>query len=270
MNARVGWGAGVVGFALLFIAQIPAALGAAALFPLVGVITGLGMAKWLQRPWYGRQFRAGLRAGTIAAGGGAAGLLLSALLTAPRSMAELALRSHLLGLQMRGQVYALRGIGWVGATIVFALIGGTVCVLLAGLITQAFAFDKSRHAILVVDRAREAAQRSNRVTAFARPTRRMLPTPPAGMLLGQSADWHATLAPAPNPWAESLAPSGPLDPGGAQNRELHEALAAWAGTTGAPPSERNDAAPAVAPDDAYDADDAEAPPPEKKPGNWLC
>jgi hypothetical protein len=265
MNARVGWSAGAVGFALLFVAQMPAALAAAALFPLVGALTGLGMAKWLPRTWYGRQFRAGLRAGGIAAGGAAAGLLFSALLTAPHGMAALSARSHLFGLQLHGQVYALRGVGWVGATIVFAVLGGGVCALLAALTTLAFAFDKSRHAIEVVDRAREAAQRSHRVTAFARPTRRVLPTPTPGMLLGQSGNRHDAIAPAPvpNPWTETLAPSGPLDMGAAQSRELHEALAAWAGTSSAAASERNDATP-----DA--PDEADVPPPEKKPGNWLC
>jgi hypothetical protein len=85
------------------------------------------------------------------------------------------------------------------------------------------------------------------------------------MVLGQGADRHrATTQAPPNPWAETLAPAptGPLDLGAAQSRELHDALAAWAAPSGAPVTERADPA-SAAPDDADE-------PPEKKPGNWLC
>jgi hypothetical protein len=267
MNTRVGLGAGAAGFVLLFVVQVPTALGAALFFPLIGVAAGMGMAKWLPRTWYGRQFQAGLRAGAIAAGSASAGLLVAVVLAAPHGMAALAARSHLFGLSLTGQVYALRGLGWVGVALVAAVLGSLVCVALAGLTTQAFAFDKSRHAIQVVDRAREAAQRSNRASATARPTRRFLSTPPAGIVLGQAGAQRIAITRAPvlNPWAETAAtaPSGQLDLGAAQSRELHEALAAWAGSGGAASTEPPSPAPAA-------PEDAEGPPPEKKPGNWLC
>ncbi|HEV2235804.1 MAG TPA: hypothetical protein VGR57_04000 [Ktedonobacterales bacterium] len=266
MNARVAWGAAALGFALLFLAQLPGALAAAALFPLVGVVAGLGMAKWLPRALYGRQFRAGLIAGASGAVGAAAGLLLSALLAAPRTMAALAARSHLLGLRWSGQVYALRGVGWLGATLVVALLGGALCIVCSGLTTQIFAFDKSRRVIQAVDRAREAAQRSNRSLATARPTRRFMETPPVGMVLGRQTERPSavTPAPVPNPWAETMAPpSGPLNLGAAQSRELHDALAAWAGPSGAPAAEHANDPPAA-------PEDPDAPPAERKPGNWLC
>jgi hypothetical protein len=282
MNTRVGWSAGVIGFALLFAAQVPAALGASLLFAPLGLAAGLGMAKWLPRAWYGRQFRAGLRTGAVAGSGAAAGLLLSAVLTAPHAMTVLAARSQLLGLRLSGQVYALRGLGWFGVTLVCAVLGDAICAALAGLVTQAVAFDKSRHAIQVVDRAREAAQRSNRVAAMTRPTRHLRPTPPPGVVLGQAGDQRGqiTHAPVPNPWAEParFVPSGPLDLGAEQSRELHEALAAWAGTTGPPAVEPSDAgrynsgSPATQPAETEvdPADNVETPLPESKPGNWLC
>jgi hypothetical protein len=267
MNTRVGWSAAGIGFVLLFVAQVPAALGAALLFALVGAAAGLGMAKWLPRDWYGRQFRAGVRAGAFAGMGAAAGLVLSVALTAPHDMTALADRSQLFGVRLSGQVHALRGLGWFGASLVIALLGGAACAALAGLITQVMAFDKSRHAIQVVDRAREAAQRSNRAPAMTRPTRQLLPTPAPGVVLGQGGDQRGpiTHAPMSNPWAESprAAASGPLDLGALQRREMQEALAAWASAPGSPAAE-----PVEAGNDT--PDDAEAAPPEKHPGNWLC
>jgi hypothetical protein len=267
MNMRVGWAVGAAGFVLLFLAQMPVSLGAALLYPLIGVMAGLGMAKWLPRAWYGRQFDAGLRAGAIAAGGATAGLLLSVLLSAPRGMAALAARSHLFGLSLTAQIGALRGLGWMGVTLLAILLGSLACAALAGLTAQAFALDKSRHAIQAVDRAREAAQRSNRATAVARPTHRPLTTPGAGMVLGQAGDQRnrATYAPTPNPWGDATAsspPSGQLDLGAAHSRELHEALAAWAGSGAVPPAEPARPTPGAPEDD-------EAAP-DKKPGNWLC
>ena len=266
MNTRVGWAVGAAGFVLLFLVQLPAALGAALLYPLVGVMAGLGMAKWLPRTWYGRQLAAGLRAGAIAAGGATAGLLLSAVLSAPHGVPALAARSHLFGLSLSAPIDALRGLGWIGVTVLAVLLGSLACTALAGLTTQAFALDKSRQAVQAVDRAREAAQRSNRVAAVARPTHRLLTSPSAGMVLGQASDQRsgATYAPAPNPWGGTAtsAPSGQLDLGAAHSRELHEALAAWAGSSAVPPAEPARPAPGTPEDD-------EAPP-EKKPGNWLC
>jgi hypothetical protein len=266
MNTRVGWAVGAAGFVLLFLVQVPTALGAALLYPLLGIAAGLGMAKWLPRAWYGRQFSAGLRAGALAAAGASAGLLLSVVLMAPHRMGALAARSHLLGLGLSRQAEALGALGWIGVTVVAVLLGSLICATLAALTTQALALDKSRSAIQAVDRAREAAQRSNRAASVARPTHRLLPTPGAGMVLGQAGDQRSatTYAPVPNPWAGTATPtpSGQLDLGAAQSRELHEALAAWAGSGAVPPPEPTRPAP-----DAREDDEAA---PEKKPGNWLC
>src|SRR5260370_19657411 len=77
MYTRVGLGAGAIGFVVLFSAQLATALGSLSLLPLIGVLAGLGMAKWLPHDWYGRQFMAGMRAGLLASAVAAVGCLAS-------------------------------------------------------------------------------------------------------------------------------------------------------------------------------------------------
>lgn len=168
---RVGGILGSAGFVALYALQTRAALAVAAGIPLVGLLAGLGAAKWLPRDWYGRQLKAGLRAGILAGCLAALGALLSLLMLGPRDVPTLADRSHLAGLSLAPVANTLAFLTWVGVDIIVILLAAALACGLAAIVAQVVAWSKSSEAIRVVQQARVAAQSLNRDDAWqAHPT----------------------------------------------------------------------------------------------------
>ncbi|MEO7000306.1 MAG: hypothetical protein ABI068_00675 [Ktedonobacterales bacterium] len=161
MLMRVGAIVGVLGLALVYVLQIAAGLMTLAGVVVVGAVTGLSVAKWLTRDWYGRQFAAGLRAGAIACCVTGAGALLFLLLQGPHSVAALAARSHLPGVTLAPQIQAFAALGWVSIDVLGTLVSVGLGIALAALVAQVFAGSKSRHALQIIAQARLAAQAFN-------------------------------------------------------------------------------------------------------------
>lgn len=162
VHTRVGLGAGTIGFALLYLAQPLLGVAAVLLVLVVGALAGLGMAKWLPRSWFGRQLEAGARAGALACGIALAGFMLSLILAGAHATTTLAARSHFVGIDFGPFVRALEIVGWFGVGLALAVVGFGAGTGVAALASQVGAWDKNRHAIEVVKRAREAAQRGGR------------------------------------------------------------------------------------------------------------
>ncbi len=158
---------GCIGFIALYILQYGVALAVTPLILVMGVLVGLVVAKWLPWRWYGRQFAAGVRAGVVACGLSAAGVLLSLVGTGPHNVAALAARSHLLGIDLGRFVIALGSAGWfipyLLLTVFFAL-GG---VLLAGVVAQIVGWSKSVRTVRVIRQAHNAASSLHRSQTWA-------------------------------------------------------------------------------------------------------
>lgn len=168
---RVGGILGGAGFVLLYALQAEVALVVAAGVVLAGLLAGLGAAKWLPRAWYGRQFKAGLRTGMLAAGLAGLGALLSLFMLGPRDVPTLAARSHLAGFSLAPVVNALAFLTWAGADIIVILLAAALSCGLAAIVAQIAGWSKNAEAIRVVQQARLAAQSLNRDEAWqAHPT----------------------------------------------------------------------------------------------------
>src|SRR5579875_1115794 len=222
---RVGLVVGAAGLVALYGLQIVAGLFVAPAVALIGVITGIGVAKWLERGWYGRQFVAGLRAGLIACGATGVGAALFLLLQGPHSLATLSARSQLGPLSLSHVITQYAYLGWAGIDVGASLVAMIAGIFLAAITTQIFAWSKSRHSLRVVEQARLVAESFNRSAAWAAPPSggRMTSGPMVGP--GLSALW-------PQP----TAPSGSLGATPQTIPPLPSALgagAAW-GATGAP------------------------------------
>jgi hypothetical protein len=230
LTARIGLIVGCAGFALLALAQLARAYAAVLLLLLVALGAGLATAKWLSRTLYGQQFMTGLRAGALACGIASFGMLVSLAVGSHSSVEALAQRSHLLGVHLESVARALHVLGWLGVGLLFALIASLVGTGLAGVVAQLAAWDKNQHAIQVIERAREAAQRSGGRNALGAPlsgaARRptgALPVLPVYPPLGhQTSESGYPSAPLPGD------PAGYAPRGGSQQEVLHDALAAWA------------------------------------------
>lgn len=159
---RVGVIIGGIGFVALFALQAVIALAVADCLLIVGLAAGLSMAKWIERPWYGRQLIAGLRAGAFAVGIASAGALLSLFIIGPQDKTILAARSHVLNIDMAHWVGSFTILPWAGIDILTVLLAGLAGVALSALTTQVFAWSKNRRAIHVVAQARQAAQALSR------------------------------------------------------------------------------------------------------------
>lgn len=162
---RTGVTLSVIAALVLYGVQLVAALGAAVGVVIAGALAGLAVAKWLERDWYGRQIEAGARAGAIACGVGGLSALLYLLGQGPRTLPELATRSHLPGLDLAPLVVALGPLGWAGvdAVVMFgAILSG---VIVSALIAQIIGWSKSGRAVRVVTQARLAAQALQRTDA---------------------------------------------------------------------------------------------------------
>jgi type II secretory pathway pseudopilin PulG len=164
---RVGIITGGVGFVALFALQAVIALAVADCLLIVGLAAGLGTAKWLERPWFGRQLTAGLRGGVLAIGIAGTGALLSLFMIGPQDKTVLAARSHLLTLSMGPWVKSLTILTWAGIDILTVLLAGLAGIALSALTAQVFAWSKNRRAIQVVTQARQAAQAFSRVDPLA-------------------------------------------------------------------------------------------------------
>ncbi len=212
---RVGLGAGIIGFALLYMAEWRAGLAALALLAPVALLAGLGVAKWLPRDWYGRQLVAGVRAGAIACGLAVVGLLVSLGVTGPHAIPALARLSHLFDFNLANAVRTLGVVGWLGAGLALSVAGAVLGAGLTALVALVGAWGKNRRAIEVVEQAREAAQRSARLFNSDGPsTSRPVPT----------SEWQPVRYPASLPPGPASAP----DDSSMQGNTMHEALAAWA------------------------------------------
>jgi hypothetical protein len=155
---RIGATLSVVAALALYGVQLVAALGVAVGVILTGLLSGLSVAKWLERDWYGRQFSAGARAGAIACGVGGLSSLLYLLGQGPHSLADLAARSHLLGINLGPLILALAPLGWAGADGAVIVSATALGIIVSGLVALIAAASKSGRAVRVVAQARLAAQ----------------------------------------------------------------------------------------------------------------
>ncbi len=162
---RTGVTLSVIAALALYGVQLVSALGVALGIVLTGALAGLSVAKWLEREWYGRQLEAGARAGAIACGVGGLSSLLYLLGQGPRSLPELATRSHLVGVDLAPLVESLSGLGWAGVDIAVIFIAIALGVISAALTAQIIGWSKSKRAARVVAQARLAAQALQRADA---------------------------------------------------------------------------------------------------------
>jgi hypothetical protein len=125
---------------------------------VVGALAGLCVAKWLERGWYGRQLEAGARAGAIACGVAGLSSMIYLLGQGPRSTADLAARSHLLGISLAPVAQALSPLGSVGIDIASSLVATLLGVALAAMTAQLFGWGKDKRSLRVIAQARLAAQ----------------------------------------------------------------------------------------------------------------
>jgi hypothetical protein len=209
---RVGITVGGVAFVVLYPLQSTIGLAIAPGIILAGVLAGLGTAKWLERPWFGRQFDAGLRTGIIAAGMAGVSVLLASLTQGARSVDQLRATSHLVGIDLDPVLSHLTTVGWAGIDILVIAVATGAGISLAILATELGALGKNRHAIQVVDQARLAAQagwqgEATSAAAISAPaavgihTLRTVPTPPpdppAPARASSAGGWAAPPPPTP-------------------------------------------------------------------------
>jgi len=190
-----GAGAAVVLYALASSVALAAAIG----ILLTGLLAGMGVAKWLEWGWYGRQLEAGWQAGALASGLAGLGTLGALVVDGPRSTAALAAQSHLFGLDLGALVGVLSGLGWVGTDLVVVLVSAALGTGVAAAASLLFAFGKSARAVEAITHARHAAQAANR----SEPLNTPLPLP-----------GYPTLgAPPTGPGWYTSPPSGAIPPG---------------------------------------------------------
>lgn len=159
---RVGGLVGAVAFIMLYAGQTGIALAVTPGVMLAGTCAGLGVAKWMEREWYGRQLGAGLRAGALASGLAGLGALLSLLFLGPRDTTSLAAGSHLAMLDLAPVVRSFAFLGWVGTDVLTIIVAAFVGTVLGAVFCQIFAWSKNAYAVKVIAQARLAAQTLNR------------------------------------------------------------------------------------------------------------
>lgn len=203
---RIGVTLSVVAALALYGVQYVAGLVAMLGVVVIGVLAGLGVAKWLERAWYGRQLEAGARAGAIACGVAGLSSALYLLGSSPTSMTVLADRSQLLGSSFVSLVLSLSPIGPVGAIIACAVVSTLLGVAASAITAQVFGVGKDKHAVDVVAQARLAAQAMQKGELGAQTNATGAPAPaPSVRLFGRSAPMTIspatarTAAPAPHP-----------------------------------------------------------------------
>jgi hypothetical protein len=155
---RTGVTLSIVAALALYGVQLVAALVVAGGIVLVGALAGLCVAKWLERDWYGRQLDAGARAGAIACGVGGVSALFYLLGQGPHSVADLAARSHLLGLDLGPVITPLSSLDWTGIDILMISAAVIAGILMSAIVAQLAGWSKSGRAVRVITQARQAAQ----------------------------------------------------------------------------------------------------------------
>ena len=250
---RAGAVVGGVWFIALFALQSAVALVVLAGVVAAGLCAGLGIAKWLDRGWYGRQLQAGLRAGAIASGAAGVASLIALLAMGPHDVKTLSAKSHALGLNLGGVAHALGFLGYIGVDVLGVLLAVALGSGLSAVTAQVFAWSKSAKAVRIVAQARLAAQatrqdddRAPYVTGA--PSVAGQPVH-AAVLLTQVATGAYSIA-APNSQSGVGAPAGPLFPAASSMPRLT--------TDYAPPS-------TPAPTSAPPATPAAAPGPARTP-----
>lgn len=157
---------GCIGFVALYILQYRAALAVTPLILVVGALAGLAAAKWLPWAWYGRQFAAGARAGVVVCALSAAGVLLSLIGSGESSIALVAERSHLLGIDFSPFVLSIGALGWFTPYLLLTLFFTVSGVLLAGVVTQVFGWSKSVGTVRVIREAHNSASLLHRTQTW--------------------------------------------------------------------------------------------------------
>jgi hypothetical protein len=223
---RVGIITGGVGVVVLFVAQVAVALGVVWGIVGVGLAAGLAMAKWLPREWFGRQFEAGLRAGSLACGIAALGALASLVIFGPHDSTTLLQRSPSALVDTLPLVHSFAFLGWSGMVMLAVLVSAAAGVAVAAVAAQAFALSKNRRTIRVVTQARLTALALSGDLAWESLPAPMTggpalaPSVPPALWLGQGT--NAGLAGMPIPRgmpAGLMAPtSGPATPDAPQRR----------------------------------------------------
>jgi len=155
---RVGITVGGVAFVVLYPLQSAFGLAITPGIVFAGLVAGLGTAKWLERPWFGRQFDAGLRTGVIASGMAGVSVLLASLTQGTHPIDQLTANSHLIGIDLGPVISHLTAVGSAGVDILVVALATCLGVALAIVTTELGAIGKNRHAIQVVNQARLAAQ----------------------------------------------------------------------------------------------------------------
>jgi hypothetical protein len=158
---------GCIGFITLFALQYIVALAATPLIAVVGILTGLVIAKWLPWGWYGRQFAAGVRGGVVASGFAAAGVLLSLVGSGAPSVATLAARSHLPGINLAQIVSSFGALGWLAPYLFLTAFFTVSGILLAGVVAQIFGWSKSVRTVRVIREAHNSASLLHRHQTWA-------------------------------------------------------------------------------------------------------
>lgn len=148
---------GCVGFVALYILQYSIALAVTPLIAGVGLLAGLVIAKWLPWSWYGRQFAAGVRAGTLACGLAAAGVLLSLVGTGTHAVQSLADHSHTPVVDIAPLVITLGAAGWFLPYLLLSAFFALVGILVAGFVAQIMGWSKSVSTARVITAAHTAA-----------------------------------------------------------------------------------------------------------------
>ena len=175
---RVGIVLGSVGFLALFVLQHAIGLAVAPLLVVVGLLAGIGAAKWLEWPWYGHQFRAGMYAGFYACTLAGIGALASLITAGPHDVKSLAAASHIDGFTLAPIIENTTVFGWMGIDVLLLLVAGLLGVFVAGVSTQVLAMSKNARTVRVVTQAHVAAEPLARRDTF-------MPTP-SGARAGDS------------------------------------------------------------------------------------
>ncbi len=218
-SLRVGMLIGGVGSVALSVLQARIGLVVAPCLVIAGIIAGLAVAKWLDRPSYGRQLEEGARAGLLACGLPGFVALLSLLVAGPRDIAGLAATSHFFGFDFSSVVLQLSPLGWAGIDVLTLVSSAVTGLVWSAVLVQLFAWSKTARTERVVRQARlsaAAVQRADQanVPALAAPVGRSA----LGTLLAIGAPATAAKGAtgAPVPVAASARRTGAVMPSGTQ------------------------------------------------------
>jgi hypothetical protein len=218
-SLRVGMLIGGAGSVALSVLQARIGLVVAPCLVIAGIISGLAVAKWLDRPSYGRQLEEGGRAGLLACGLPGFVALLSLLVAGPRDIATLAASSRFFSLDFSPLVQQLSPLGWAGIDVLTLVSSAITGLVWSAVLVQLFAWSKTGRAARAVRQARltaAAVQRADQanIPVLAAPVGRA----DLGALVAIGAPVAATKGAtvAPVPVAAIARRAGAVAPSGAQ------------------------------------------------------